>query len=176
MSVSENTTTLSTVIPELGMTFAEAGQQIAELIERDNAASPEDLSLTSQWTDLREAVLESEPRTVADAVVVFDMLLQKEMDTGFLPEAFEQALVNLQALLRRLLGPEQCLPQAQDGPETAFAAAVAAFEAAGESALTLPTDPSEAMVMAAVEATGCSHGQVLKGFAAMVEAWRREVA
>ena len=57
-----------------------------------------------------------------------------------------------------------------------FGAGVAAFDGAAEKALALPLEPTAAMVDAAVEATGCTPEKARAGFAAMVEAYRREAA
>ena len=60
-------------------------------------------------------------------------------------------------------------------PDT-FGAAISAFDQAAERALALPLEPTAAMVNAAVTATGCTPEKARAGFAAMVEAFRREAA
>ncbi|WP_188261964.1 hypothetical protein [Azospirillum tabaci] len=57
-----------------------------------------------------------------------------------------------------------------------FGAGVAAFDGAAEKALALPLEPTAAMVDAACAATGCTPEKARAGFAAMVEAYRREAA
>lgn len=57
-----------------------------------------------------------------------------------------------------------------------FAAAVAAFEDQAHDALSVPAEPTGAMIDAAVQATGCAPAQVRQGFAAMVRAYQQEHA
>ncbi|QCO18849.1 hypothetical protein D3869_26630 (plasmid) [Azospirillum brasilense] len=57
-----------------------------------------------------------------------------------------------------------------------FAAAVAAFEDQARDTLSVPAEPTGAMIDAAVQATGCAPAQVRQGFAAMVRAYQQERA
>lgn len=84
---STSTTTVpvsgASVIPELGMTFADASTRAAKLIAEQNALAGRGDSVANahrdrlevEWTDLLGAILGTEPVTMADGVAILDRLL-----------------------------------------------------------------------------------------------------
>ncbi|CAO3447372.1 hypothetical protein [Azospirillum argentinense] len=130
------------------------------------ALSDPDASDT-RW-DLAETIATTIPATPADAVAVISILTNPDigLDAG-------QTEVHLTAA-RSLEAGLRAMAAAPDAD--AFGAAISAFDQAAERALALPLEPTPAMVDAAVAATGCTAAKARAGFAAMVEAYRREAA
>lgn len=114
--------------------------------------------------------LSAAPVTMADGAAIADLLLD---DCAGLPNAGVHgaklvAFSHLRDLLAR---------QGMPGSEAdTFGAGVAAFDCAAEKALSLPLEPTDAMVDAACVATGCTPEKARAGFAAMVEAFCGEAA
>ncbi|GAA4250613.1 hypothetical protein GBZ26_03315 [Azospirillum formosense] len=121
----------------------------------------------ARW-DLAEMIATSIPTTPAEAVVVVGLLTNADigLEAGQ-TEVHLTAARSLEAGLRAMA----TAPEAD-----AFGAAISAFDQAAERALALPLEPTPAMVDAAVAATGCTAAKARAGFAAMVEAFRREAA
>lgn len=75
----------STMIPDLGMTFAEAAAKVIEVKTSYETNPPADGPnywhdpRPDEWHEYREAILSTPPKTSADAVSVLDMLLDKEL-------------------------------------------------------------------------------------------------
>ncbi|MGY0711251.1 hypothetical protein [Azospirillum argentinense] len=167
----------STVVPSLGLTFRDAVDRCLDLIARQNS-TPTDTeegdaradAIAVKWIRLADKLLAAVPVTSADGAAIADPLLD---DCAGLPNAGVHgaklvAFSHLRDLLAR---------QGMPGSEAdTFGAGVAAFDCAAEKALSLPLEPTDAMVDAACVATGCTPEKARAGFAAMVEAFCGEAA
>ncbi|MGY0713120.1 hypothetical protein [Azospirillum argentinense] len=120
-----------------------------------------------RW-DLADAIAATVPTTPEEAVVVVSILTNPDigLEAGQ-TETHLTAARSLEAGLRAMA--------TAPNPD-AFGAAISAFDQAAERVLALPLEPTPAMVDAAVAATGCTAAKARAGFAAMVEAYRREAA
>jgi hypothetical protein len=132
------------------------------------AAALSDPDASDQRWDIADTIAATVPTTPAEAVFVVSLLTNPDigLDAG-------QTEVHLTAA-RSLEAGLRAMATAPDAD--AFGAAISAFDQAAERALALPLEPTPAMVDAAVAATGCTVAKARAGFAAMVEAFRREAA
>ncbi len=101
----------STVIPALGMTFAEASVRVRELLQAHSAVRGEDDEsrrirdeLYDEWDRIGCAVLATPPQTLADALAVLDRLLCPETGMPAGTSGMEvEALTRLRSFLATLV-------------------------------------------------------------------------
>ncbi|CAO3416521.1 hypothetical protein [Azospirillum argentinense] len=162
MTDSDNATTLPEAHHATALSALSA--QLAAVLSDPDASDV-------RW-DLAETIAATIPATPAEAVVVVSILTDPNigLDAGQ-TETHLTAARSLEAGLRAMVSRNGATPNAD-----AFGAAISAFDQAAERVLALPLEPTPAMVDAAVAATGCTAAKARAGFAAMVEAYRREAA
>jgi hypothetical protein len=124
MAAAENSTTLSTLIPSIGMTFVEAADRVRDLVhEGDTVPNDPDGErcdeLHAEWSPIRDTILTSQPQTDADVLAVLEILLHPSIGlaTGC-PAAKEVRAIQLirEAIAAGLAAPT--LPiSPQSGPQ-----------------------------------------------------------
>lgn len=176
MVVSENSMTLSTPIPSIGMTFAAASARIIELVNEvdsmpggDEANDRRD-ELHHEWSGLRDEVFSAEIQTAADVLAVLDILLHPSIGlTAGLPCGEEvRAVQQIRAVVAASL---DSLQPANDAD--AFAATVGLFDDAGPATLSIPQHPNDAMAEAGAAAVGITPEQFRASYAAAIEAFKK---
>ncbi|WP_448187911.1 hypothetical protein [Azospirillum sp. sgz301742] len=162
----------STLIPSIGMTFAEAAARIIELAAAEDAlpggyeANDARDAFHDEWSALRDKVFDAEIQMAADVLAILDILLNPfiGIPTGLASDDEVQAIRQIRKAIAVGLGSPQ---PANDAPDP-FDATVKLLSAAGAAALAIPSEPTDAMVHAGAAAAGITPEAFRAAYAAAI--------
>lgn len=181
--------TTSTLIPSIGMTFAEAAERVRELVEAYEAVEGEDSAAEMHRNDLRREfrliyreIMLAAPRTLSDILAILDRLLCPFQGIAHGIGKLEvDAIQRIRTLTTEMLA-SAAKTEAPGGQQPAndevdpldAAAAMLDYEAAGP--LALPQSPSDAMAEAGAAVLGITPDAFRAAYSAAADAHAKEKA